>query len=91
MFRICQKINFPGIQIFPCLTKELGACSSRYVLFRFQTAYERFSSKNFSLLTKWIDNNPVLVAQKGKSKAEMEKENYEKEKREISELSLIHI
>lgn len=51
----------------------------------FQTAYERFSTKNFNLSTKWVDNNAILVARKGKSKAEQNKENYEKDKTEITE------
>ncbi|XKL67209.1 hypothetical protein PGB90_010629 [Kerria lacca] len=51
----------------------------------FQTAYERFSTANFSLCTKWVDNSLILVAQKGKSKAEHDRENYEKEKNDIQE------
>jgi len=51
----------------------------------FQTAYERFSSTKFNLSTRSINKNVVLIAQKNKSKAEVERENFERDKNEILE------
>lgn len=92
MQRFCKEAYFSSKSCVECYLpvnfynslEAIGIDSSRF-LFRFQTAYERFPTKNFCLNTRWVNETAVLVAQKGKSKAEQVKENYEKDKKDILE------
>ncbi|XP_065208665.1 poly(A)-specific ribonuclease PARN-like isoform X2 [Planococcus citri] len=64
---------------------QIDKCNGFVRKLVFQTAYEKFSTKNFSLTTKWVDNSAYLVAQKGKSKIEQDKENFEKDLNELKD------